>query len=262
MRPLETRRPRMGALVVLLALAVPAMVFIYKSTHRSQATFIYEWTKSGGDTLDVAIELNPGVYRVIGDSAIGRDYELLRRISRQHGVPMKFHPFVPLRHAMEGLDQGRYDVLVASMPSTTNLKDYFLMTEPVYLDREVLVQRLDSAGLPTVTSQIQLGGDTVWISNDSPIAARIENLSREIGDTIYIKQDPRYTAEHLIILVNSGVVPLAVVNESVAKAMKGDYPQIDISTPISFTQFQCWAVSKSNQALCDSLNHWIANTKE
>lgn len=260
MKRLQPYKSRPWALLMLLALAVLAMIFLSKSSHKQNATFSYAMVKSGGDTLDVAIELNPGVYRVAGDTVTGRDYEVLQRISREFGVPIKYHPFVPLRHAMEGLNRGDYDVVVASMPSTSSLKDYFLMTSPVYLDREVLVQKLDSAQQPKITSQIQLGGDTVWISNDSPIAARIQNLSKEIGDTIYIMQEPHYTAEHLVVLVNAGVIRLAVINESVAKAMREQFPQIDISTPISFTQFQCWAVSKDNPALCDSLNHWLSAT--
>lgn len=258
MRKLEPKKSRLGLMLILLALVVLAMVLIKQSSHKVTTPFSRSWVKSGGDTLDIAIELNPNIYRVVGDSISGRDYELLQNISRRHGVPMKFHPFVPLRHAMEGLDQGIYDILVASMPMTSNLRDYFLMTDPVYLDREILVQRLDSVTqMPKVTSQIELGGDTVWIAHSSPIAERINNLSAEIGDTIYIMSDPRYTAEHLIIMVNYGLIRLAVVNESVAKAMKKDYPYIDISTPVSFTQFQSWAVNKENHVLCDSLNSWL-----
>ncbi len=251
MQRLTPKKGQLPLLLILLALVVLGMIFIAQSSHSGQGTFHREYVKSGGNTLDVAIELTPGVYRVAGDSAIGRDYEMLKRISRECSVPMKFHPFVPLSHAMEGLEAGKYDVVVASMPATSELKEKYLMTEPVYLDREVLVQRVGDA----ITSQLDLGGDTVWISNDSPIAARIENLSQEIGDTIYIQQDPRYGAEHLIILVNSGAIRLAVVNESVAKSMKKDYPDIDISTPVSFTQFQCWAVGR--EELRDSLNGWL-----
>ncbi len=246
----------MWLLTALLCAAVLAMVLIGKSSHRS-GTFARDYAKAGGDTLDVAIQLDPNVYRVVGDSAWGKDYEMLMRIAADHNVPIKLHPFVPLNHAMQYLEQGLYDLVVASMPLTSQMRSRFLMTEPVYLDREVLVQLRDTVPGNMIKSQIDLGSDTVWIAHDSPIISRIHNLAHEIGDTIYIKSDPRYSAEHLLILVSKGIIKKAVINEGVARAMRKAYPDVDFDTPVSFTQFQSWAVNKADTALLDSLNSWI-----
>lgn len=257
-QPLKPKYTQLRALGVLLLVVVAIMVVLYQSTHPVvNSPFARPYSKADGDTLDIAIQLNPSIYSVKGDSASGRDYEILRRISEREGVPMKFHPFVPLAHAMEYLDSGLYDVVVAAIPVTARLKEYFLTTEPVYLDREILVQRADSSGRGPIQSQIQLGGDTVWITANSPIASRIRNLSREIGDSIIIEAVPDCSAEHLFMLVATGVVKQAVINERIAQELAPDYPNIDISTPVSFTQFQSWAVNKRNQALRDSLNAWI-----
>lgn len=220
--------------------------------------FAREYHKSGGDTLDIAIEMSPTIYAISAGQVSGHDYELLQQISREHGIGMKFHPFVQLSEALDGLEQGDYDLVAASMPLTSDLKERFLMTDPVYLNREILVQHVDSNGKHgSVTSQLQLARDTVWIAADSPFADRIGNLAAEIGDTIYIQSSPEYTAEHLFILVAKGIIKLAVVNETVAKAMRADYPQVDISTPVSFTQFQSWAVSPERPELLDSINAWL-----
>lgn len=217
---------------------------------------------SEGDTLDIAIEMNPAVFAVKGDSVYGRDYELLQAISRREGVPMKFHPFVPLDHALQGLASGRYDVVVASMPKTSELAQTCLLTDEVYTDREVLVQRLDSLGAaPQISSPMMLGGAEVWIPHGSPIATRIRNLAAEIGDTIILRSDPRYSSELLVLLTLQGRIPRAVVSESVAKSMAADYPLLHVSTPASFTQFQCWAVAPERNALRDSLNAWLAREK-
>lgn len=95
---------------------------------------------AGGDTLNIAIEFNGICYGVRGDSAFGRDYQIIERIARSRSIPVKYHPFVPLAHATEGLRDGRYDIVIASMPLTVELKQRFVMTDPVYLDREILVQ--------------------------------------------------------------------------------------------------------------------------
>lgn len=245
-------------IIALVAVAL-LMVLAAQCSRRQESPFAKAYVKSGGDTLDVAIEMSPGIYSVAGDSVWGRDYDMISRMSAEIGRPVKFHPFVPLRHALDGLRQGHYDLVAASLPATAMLRDSFLLTEPVYLDREVLVQRRDSTGAGIITSQLQLASDTVWLAADSPFAARISHLSREIGDTIYVRQSAEYSAEHLVILVAKGKIRLAVVNEDIARRMLPDYPGLDASTPVSFTQFQSWALKKDNVGLADSINSWIAS---
>lgn len=248
----------MARLVVLLIAAVSAMFMLYKCSNERIDAFAPDDRKSGGDTLDIAIELSPICYSLDGDTISGVDYDIICGISEKHSVPVKFHPFVPLGYALDGLRQGRFDVVVASLPLTMELREQFLMTDPVYLDKEVLVQHKDKiSGMPRVLSQEQLAGDTVWISAGSPFQTRLRNLSREIGDTIYIKSSDEYSAEYLFILVALGKIRQAVVNDGVARRMVKDYPDVDISIDISFTQFQSWALNKGSEALRDSINRWL-----
>jgi Fe-S-cluster formation regulator IscX/YfhJ len=58
-----------------------------------------------------------------------------------------------------------------------------------------------------------------------------------------------------------GDIKQAVINESVARSMAKDYPDIDISTEISFSQFHSWIVSGKRPELKDSLNNWILQFK-
>lgn len=255
---LTPRKTRLGLLIALLVCALGVMVFVYKSSsqpdRRIRPAFRSNFVKAGGDTINIAIEMNPAVYMVHGDSVSGRDYEMIVKMSELSGRPVKFFPFVPLQVAIDGLEDGTFDLLVASMPLTTDLKGRFLMTRPVYLDREILVQR---AGNP-VRSQIELGGDTVWITSDSPFIGRLSNMSDEIGDTIYVKSSPDFSAEALFILVAKGVIKYAAINEGIARELVKSYPQVDIETPVSFTQFQSWALKRNNTELCDSINAWLS----
>lgn len=254
---LTPRKGRLRLLIALLVCALGVMVFMLKSSHPDRRTgpaFRSSFVRAGGDTLNIAIEMNPAVYMVKGDSVSGRDYELIMKMSHHSGRPVKFFPFVPLQMAIDGLEDGTFDLLVASLPLTTDLKGRFLMTRPVYLDREILVQR---AGNP-VRSQIDLGGDTVWITSESPFIGRLSNMSDEIGDTIYVKSSPDFSAEALFILVAKGVIKYAAINEGIARELAKSYPQVDIDTPISFTQFQSWALKNNNKTLCDSVNAWLS----
>ena len=58
-----------------------------------------------------------------------------------------------------------------------------------------------------------------------------------------------------------GEIKQAVINEKVAQKLAKKYPFVDISTDISFTQFQPWIVNKNDSILHDSLNSWIQTIK-
>ncbi|MGN0218657.1 MAG: glutamine ABC transporter substrate-binding protein, partial [Muribaculaceae bacterium] len=79
---------------------------------------------------------------------------------------------------------------------------------------------------------------------------------------IYIETKPGLTSEHLVILTATGEIKQAVVNEAVARRLAAQYPDLDISTPISLNQFQPWMLNKDKTALRDSLNIWIEEFKE
>lgn len=245
-------------MVLLLVLCVSAMVMIRTCSHPADNGFARRVGHSSGDTIDVAIEMSPTCYAVRGDSVYGDAYAHLQEISRRHNVPFKFHPFVPLTYALQGLDDGTFDLVVGSMPATADMRERYLVTAPLTTDREVLVQLPDSSGRLEIETPSALAGKEVWIATDSPFATRLNNLASEIGDTIYVRSDPRYSSEYLAILTAKGELPRAVINESVARKMRERYPDLDISVAVSFTQFQSWLLRHDRTDLRDSINSWIS----
>ena len=214
---------------------------------------------SGGDTLDIAIEYSPVTYYTYDDTLGGYNYDLLRLIADSVGCPMKFHPIVTLEKALAGLEEGRYDVVVAQFPMTARDTARFAFTAPIYIDQQVLVQQ---RGRNVIHSQLDLAGDTVWVVKGSPMLGRIASLSREIGDTIYVHVDELYGPEQLMMMVSAGEIRYAVVNRSIARAMASRLPNLDRSVAISLSQFQSWMVSKERKGLCDSLNQWHYQVKQ
>lgn len=91
----------------------------------------------------------------------------------------------------------------------------------------------------------------------SPALLRIHNLIDEIADTIYINEVELYGPEQLLAMVSGGDIDYAVCDENIARASIDDFPNLDINTDISFTQFYAWGVSKHSPALLDSLNVWL-----
>lgn len=74
--------------------------------------------------------------------------------------------------------------------------------------------------------------------------------------------EPEYGAEQLFLMVATGEINNAVISERVARDLVKDYPGVDISTNISFTQFQSWIISEKRPSLGDSLNLWISDFKK
>lgn len=258
-------QPIKGKLPILISLLILVLAFMWlvgRCSRNNENTIVQQFQRPGNDTLSIAIELSPTSYAFVGDSATGFDYEILKVISRQHNLPIKFQPFAPLDYALNGLRSGDFDVVVANIPAAYDLKKEFNLTNDIFVDRQVLVRLKDDSHKNNPHAALmQLLRDTVWISASSPFRERLSNLSQELGDTIYIMSDPEYNSEHLVLLTALGEIKQAVVNESVAKKLSADYPDIDISIPISMTQFQPWIVSKYKENLRDSLNNWIEEYK-
>lgn len=217
--------------------------------------------------IRAATEYNSISFYVDGDTLSGFHYELIEAFARDHGWEAAITPEMSFDKRLEGLADGVFDVIAYGILATSELKDSLLLTTPIVLNKQILVQR--KATSPTdsifVKSQLDLAGKTLHVVKGSPSILRIHNLGNEIGDTIYIKEIDKYGSEQLIALVAHGDIDYAVCDESIARIVSDSFPQIDINTDISFTQFYSWGVSKQSPVLLDSLNSWLqsfCNSKE
>lgn len=256
--PLPHKKGSLPLYLLLLLIAAGGMIGMRQCSARN----LHERTDmiAGGDTINVAIEISPMGVTTIGDTLGGYYYDMIRNLAASHGHPLKFHPFTQLQTALNGLDEGRYQIVVSDIPATSELKDRYLFVQPGEIDRQVLVQRRDSTGLVECATQFDLATKQVTVPNGSPFISRLRNLSHEIGDTIYVTEDPQYSSEQLIIMTALGEVPNVVVSARVAAPMLKRYPNLDASLEISLNQFHGWALSHRDSVLRDTISQWLANT--
>lgn len=248
------RNPRMLIIIILgvIMVAVLATVNYYRDSAQHPA---YLLEQAGGDTLTVAVAYSPmSLYR-LGDSLKGFNYEMMAEMSRMYHFPVKFIPVAGLEPALADLSRGRCDVLMADIPMFKSLKEKYRFTVPVYTDRQVLVTA-DSV----YRSALSLGGKSVYVAAGSPAQSRLENLSREIGDTIHIVVKD-VSPEHLVMLVARREIPCAVVNRGVALKLRSEYPDLRLSDNIAFTQLQSWILNRDSRALQDTLDVRIERFK-
>ena len=240
----------------LLGVALLAFFAIRSCSVPSRPAATRPLGNSGGDTLDVALIYGPASYYMYADTLGGYNYDLLRLISAREGVPMKFWPVGGLQEGLRQLKAGRFD-MIAALPVDADYKVRYLYSEPIYLDRQVLVQRRRNDGSLQASSALDLAGDTVHIEQDSPIAARLANLAREIGDSIHVVRHADLSAELLTMKVHTGEIRYAVVNEQIARPLTAQFPDLDISSPISFTQFQSIVLAPGDSTRLHLLNGWL-----
>lgn len=226
--------------------------------------------KSEGHPRDYAAIAKEGIIRVVteynslsfyvdGDSISGFNYELVQAFARDKGLKAEIYPEMGFNKRLEGLNKGEFDLIAYGILGTSESKDSLLLTSPIILNKQVLVQQKRDTENDSlyIKNQLDLAGRTLYLIKGSPSIMRIHNLSNEIGDTIYIKEIEKYGSEQLIAMVAHGDIDNVVCDESIARTMADSLPQIDITTAISFTQFYSWAVSKHSPALLDTLNAWL-----
>lgn len=255
MTPLKTKYGQTALYVGLLIVAILLMMGTRRCDNASPLPKVTTGN-SGGDTLDVAILYGPMSYYLYADSLGGLNYDLAIKLDKDLGIPVKLWPVVSLDDALKRMEKGSYDML-ASMPLDNSVKQRFLTTGSVFLDRLVLVQLADSAGNVEINSALDLGKDTVFVQKGSPSVARLANLSKETGNQIPVRQESGLSEEYLCMKVAAGDIRLAVVNENTARKMKASYPLLSYDNPISFTQFQIWAFPKRDTASFNKIDRWL-----
>lgn len=250
----------------LLVVAIATMVMLWRIMKHSPEEILprdYPEIKAEG-ILRMVTEYNQSGYYIAGDTIEGFQYELSQAIAQISGLEVQTHLVMSLAESFEMLANNKCDIIARNIPTTSEIKEDYLFTEPIVLNKQVLIQRTEKAndGIKPIRNQLDLAGKTLYIPKDSPAQLRLQNLGHEIGDTIYVKEDDLYSGEQLAIMVAKKDIDYAVCDQQIARKSKELLPEIDIETDISFTQLQSWAVRKNSPILLDSLNSWLNRIKE
>lgn len=248
-----------GVLLVLVIIAMIGLRFVAKKSNT------VDLTTEKADTIHAAVVYGPNSYRVLtsdvgNDSIIGINYHLLIDLEKNLGKKIMLHPVIDREAAMAKVSSGEYDIL-ASLPADNKLKEDYLTSDQVYLDRMVLLQKKKANGTLPARSALDLDGDTVHVEKGSAATRRLENLQREIGGRITVIEEPDLSEEYLAMKIATGTWKYTVVNEKTAEQMKSQYPDLDYSTPVSFTQFQVWAMPLGHDSLLNIVNAFLKKAK-
>lgn len=258
LRRLQPKKGSLALYILLLAASVAAIISL-RECSGSRLGPRRDLT-AGGDTLNVAIQVGPMGVVTSGDTLSGEYYDMLRRACDSARINVRFHPYTRVADALAWLDEGKCRLVVGDIPVTAELNEKYSFIDPGQVDRLVLVQPVDTAGNKPVDVQTDLARQTVWVAKESPALLRLNNLAHEIGDTIFVREDPAYGPSELVVMAAIGELPggLTVVSRSVAAPLLQRYRNLDASVEISLNQFRGWPMLRRDSLLRDSLTRLLS----
>lgn len=225
--------------------------------------------KSG--QLRAVVDYNSTNYFIYRGKPMGFKYELLKHLAEDMGVQLEISVSNNLQETFEGLQDEQYDLVAKNLTVTKKRDEIIAFTLPLEQTRQVLVQRKPDnwRTLPhhaledsLIRNQLDLAGKTIYVQKNTAYYRRMVNLSDEIGEEIDIVQDSIYGVEQLVSMVANGEIDYTVCDENVAKVNQTFYPNLDISTPVSFPQNIAWAVRNGSEEWLKYLNNWIRNFRK
>jgi membrane-bound lytic murein transglycosylase F len=223
-------------------------------------------------TLIALVDNSSTSYFIYKGQPMGYEYELLSRFAEELGVKLQLKVVNDIEDAFEMLNNGQGDILAYNLTVTKERKKQVAFTKHHALSRQVLVQRkpvnwrtlkrheIEQALL---RDPIKLIDKEVWVRKGSAHVNRLRNLSEEIGGEISIQLSPAHVSmEGLIAQVASRQIDYAVADENVALVNATYYPQLDVKTPVSFSQRIAWAVRINAPELLAATNNWITKMRK
>ena len=172
------------------------------------------------DTLIVGTLYSPTSYFLYREEPMGFDYDLVRQLSTDKGIPFRLEVATSLASAVEMLDSGKIHLLAYEVPVTAEYKGHVIPCGKETITNQVLVQPRDKGKL--ISDVTDLVGRDVYVEKGSKYQHRLINLNDELGGGIKIHAIDRDTliTEDLIAMVSEGDIPLTVVDSDIARLNK------------------------------------------
>lgn len=199
----------------------------------------------------------------------GFEYELLSDFCNANGLELEMIVNENLDSCFRLLDSCQVDMVAVGIGSNKDMKRRYLLTDPIMMQKSVLVQRMpkDWNKMSTANevenqllrSSVDLAGKTVHLPQGSHEVKLLEHLSDQIGDTIYIVECDSLNSFDLVKAVESGEIDYTVVEEYVARMASIGLKGLDTKLNVSVEQPLGWVVQNHNNdsSLLIALNDWI-----
>ena len=223
-------------------------------------------------SLTAVVDNSTTSYFVYKGQPMGYEYELLNLLAEDLGVELRLIITKSIDDAIAKLNSGEGDIIAYNLTITKSRAEMMAFSEHLTLSRQVLVQKkpdnwrdmkLHEIEKLMIRDQVDLIGTEVHVRKSSSFVDRLKNLSDEMGgDVIIIEDTSEVEVENLIHQVAEGDIKLTVADENVAKLNATYHQNLDVETPISFSQRIAWGVRRDSPQLLEVVNQWIQEMKK
>lgn len=171
------------------------------------------------------------------------------------------------------LESGKVDVIATGMGLTKELKRKYFVTDPIFLQKSVLVQRMPSGwGAMSTENEVEnqllrspydLAGRTVHVTRRSHAVKMLDYLSEVIGDTVYVKECDTLNSIELIHAVHDGLIDYTIADEYIANIATTNLSGLDTKLAVSLEHPIGWVVRQErDSSLVNAINDWIEGGAE
>jgi membrane-bound lytic murein transglycosylase F len=189
---------------------------------------------------------------------MGYEYELIRDFAETHNLKLTMKVAENQLRLIEILQVGEADVVAYPIIFDQKLKRQLIYCGRESLSTQVLVQPLRQ-DLKLLTDVTELIGKEIYVKSGSRYYDRLQNLDKELGGGILIREvEENLVSEDLIEMVSTGQIPYTVSDDKVALLNKTYYWNIDVGLKISFRQRSSWVVRKNAPLLAEAINQWAS----
>lgn len=253
------------AIIVMIVLSFVLFSQDYLEKHKPyDLEYIQDQSK-----LRVIVEPNAMSYKVIDvDSIAGLQVLMIDSFSKAMNIKnVEYITETNLAKAIELLLNHEVDILAWHIPIYNTKRDEINYSIPVFTSRQMLIQRKQNPkdSVEFIRNQLGLADKEVYLQAGTFYRQRIENLSKEIGDSIHIKEVANAKPIDLFNMLANRDIDYTVCDEFVARVLikeNKEFSKLDMNTAISFTQNYSWCVHPDCPLLLDSLNSWLAKYLE
>ena len=213
-------------------------------------------------------------YNMYNSHPSGFEYELLKDFCDTYDLKLEMMVNDNMDSCYNLLDSCKVDVIATGEVLTKELRKKYLLTNPIFSQKSVLVQRLPKGWSSMSTdnevenqllrSPIDLAGKTVHVVKGSHAAKLLDYLSEGIGDTIMVVECDTLNSLELMHAVHEGLINYTVVEEYVAKMGSYNLNDLDTKLAVSVEHPIGWVIQchSADSSLLTAINDWIANAEQ
>lgn len=253
---------------VIIVMIVLSFVLFSKDYLEKHKPYDLEYIQDQ-NKLRVIVEPNIMSYKVINvDSIAGLQALMIDSFSKAMNIKnVEFYSETNLTKAINKLLNHEVDILAWHIPIYNTMRDKINYSIPVFTSRQMLVQRKYNPKDSTefIRNQLGLAEKNVYILPGTFYRQRLEYLSEEIGDPIFIQEISNATPHDIFNMLVNRDIDYAVCDEFVARVLikeNKEFSSLDMNTAVSFAQNYSWSVHPECPLLLDSLNSWLSKYLE